>query len=128
MSFLAHACRWVPTLLALTSSLPELGTTMLFTTANVPAFAPFALLLMASGTVPGVDLGAAGAPSCSIHLNGFLGSAAMPINNGIATFPLTLPSSASIVGSSFGAQSVAFSPHNAMGLHTSNGLRAQVGL
>jgi hypothetical protein len=113
--------------LTLTSSLPELGTTMLFTSANVPAFAPFALLLMASGTVPGIDLGTAGAPSCAIHLSGFLGSAALPINNGIATFPLTLPGSASLIGSSFGAQSVAFSPHNAMGLQTSNGLLWTIG-
>ncbi|MCU0862218.1 MAG: hypothetical protein MUC36_00375 [Planctomycetes bacterium] len=113
--------------LTLTGSLPELGTTMLFTATNVPAFAPFALLLMANGTGPGVDLGTAGAPSCSIHLSGFLGSAALPVNSGLATFPLTLPSSASIIGSSFGAQSVAFSPHNAMGLQTSNGLLWTIG-
>ena len=68
-----------------------------------------------------------GAPSCSVHLSGYLGSAAMPINNGIATFPLLLPGSASFIGSSFGAQSVAFSPHTALGLQTSNGLQWTVG-
>ncbi|MCU0865539.1 MAG: hypothetical protein MUC36_17275 [Planctomycetes bacterium] len=113
--------------LTLTSSLPQLGTTMLFTAANVPAFAPFALLVMASGTVPGVDLGSIGAPSCSIHLGGFLGSASLPINNGIATFPLNVPGSASLIGSAFGAQSVAFSPHTTMGLQTSNGLLLTIG-
>ncbi|MCU0862386.1 MAG: hypothetical protein MUC36_01220 [Planctomycetes bacterium] len=113
--------------LTLAGSPPALGTTMLFTTTNVPVFAPFGLLILASDTVPGVDLGATGAPSCWIHLSGFLGSAVLPINNGSATFPLTVPGSASLLGSSFGGQSVAFSPHTAMGLQTSNGLLCTIG-
>jgi hypothetical protein len=114
--------------LTLEATVPDLGTTMLFTCRNVPAFAPFMVLMVSTGVIQGVDLGFAGAPSCSIYLSGFLGSATVITTNGLATFPLTVPSSASLIGTTFASQAVAFSPHNAMGLHTSNGLRAQVGL
>ncbi|MCU0865540.1 MAG: hypothetical protein MUC36_17280 [Planctomycetes bacterium] len=114
--------------LTLEATVPDLGTTMLFACRNVPAFAPFLNLMMSTGSIPGVDLGFAGAPSCSIYLSGFLGSATLLTTSGLATFPLAIPTSASLIGTTFASQAVAFSPHNAMGLHTSNGLRAQVGL
>lgn len=108
------------------SAAPALGTTVTYTTGNVPASAIFGVQLISFGAVvPGFDLGVVGAPGClqSIDLN----VASMLVISGTpnATLNVTMPSAASWTGAVVYHQSAMLVPGiNALGVVTSNAIKS----
>lgn len=115
--------------LSLDSNLPRLGTNFTLTTTNVNATSPVGLLFFGDQQIaPPLDLGFLGAPGCSAHGNANLTSAAFPVTAGTGSVVVPLPNNPLLTGLTLVSQAAAFTPNNAFGLSTSNGLLWIVGL
>ena len=77
---------------------------------------------------PAVDMASLGAPGCWIYTDGNLGTYIRPVVNASAFYSQNMVITASLLGCEVSAQAAAFTPHNALGLATSNGVYLQVGL
>jgi hypothetical protein len=115
--------------LALSTTLPQLGTTLTLTTTQFPASSPLGIQILSTTRIdPGIDLGAIGMPGCLQHagldsLNVLFPSA------GQATYPFAIPNNPTLMGFQLTAQSAAFvSGANAAGLITSNGVALTLGV
>jgi formylglycine-generating enzyme required for sulfatase activity len=104
---------------------------------SLPAVAPLAFF--AFGTVvqnPGLPLGSLlGMTGCTAYSNAdlgiFGGSAAAPAPSGItptSLYPLGIPASVALVGTTLSAQAIAPSLANPFGLAASNGLELRIGI
>jgi len=123
-----HAHRQPLTLAA--SPNPVLGSTVVYTTTNLPASAQLAAQLVSYGVVnPGIDLGFLGAPGCRQNVNLTLASTSIMFGNPTATYSLALPGNPAFAGLPIYFQSAALVPSvNALGLQTSNGVRSVLSL
>lgn len=104
---------------------PYLGRVSTFQMTNLP----FGIAIFAIGTpIPaGIDLGMIGAPGCTMHTT--LEITALVFGGGTAaSFPLTIPNNAFLLGAEFAAQSAVLDPAaNAFGWTVSNAIRATIG-
>ncbi len=113
---------------------PLSGTTMTFTTSNIPTL-PTPVVL--GGTIlsflqvnPGFDLAILGAPGCREYANASGGTTVIFLTNGAtsANMSLPIPNGSSYLGLRLFTQSfVLQSSANPLGLLTSNGITAQIG-
>lgn len=115
--------------LALTAApTPVLGSTLVYTTSNIPAASLFTGLLVSLGTVnPGVELGFLGAPGCFQWID--LNTAATNILFGSPsiTFPFVIPNDAGFIGLPLCTQAAAFDlASNPLGVITSNAVRSVI--
>ncbi|MEO6596421.1 MAG: LamG-like jellyroll fold domain-containing protein [Planctomycetota bacterium] len=98
--------------------------------SNVPAGPPLVFAAFGSAVVnPGIDLTVIGMAGCFSYTSfdlGLYGPAA--VIGGIGTFPLPIPSTASLQGTVLAAQGVSFSATTTLGLASSNGLQLTIGL
>ncbi len=108
------------------SPAPALGTTVTYTTDQVPATAVFTANVFSFGAyVPGIDLGTMGAPGCFQHLDLGLGEILLLSGTPTATMNVTIPTSPSWTGAVLYVQSVAFVPGiNPLGAITSNAVKS----
>jgi hypothetical protein len=108
---------------------PTLGSSVTFTTGNVPTGALLAVQFVGfTGLDPGQSLAGLGAPGCLQSVDLALGATLVLPWPGPATFVLPVPNAAGFVGLELASQSAAFVPGlNALGLATSNGLRSAIG-
>jgi hypothetical protein len=114
--------------LTLSSSFPVVGSTFTLTTTNVNAVSPVGLVFFGDAQIlPPIDLGFLGAPGCSAHTNGNLTSLTFPVAAGTGTLAIALPANPLLLGTTLTSQSAAFTPNNAFGLSTSNGLLWTIG-
>ncbi len=121
-TFTLGAADQLPLALGL-SARPVIGTTVNWSTTNVPATSGLGILgLGFSAIVPGFDLTLLGAPGCFQHVGVSATTAFLP-TGGTGTVPLAIPNSAALAGVRVFGQSLALDPTvNALGLVTSNGL------
>jgi len=105
-----------------------IGSTVVYTTSNIPAATQLSALIMSFGQInPGIDLGVIGAPGCSqlVNTNG---------SNSVAMFgspsvsqSLFIPAVPAFAGTVLYCQSATLTPGvNALGALTSNGVRTFV--
>jgi hypothetical protein len=114
--------------LTLNSNFPSLGTVFTLTTTNILPTSPVGLTFFGDAQiVPPIDLGFAGAPGCSAHSSANLLSLSFPAVNGTGSIAIFVPVDPLLIGTLFTSQSVAFTPNNALGLSTSNGLLWTIG-
>jgi hypothetical protein len=108
-----------------TATNPVLGSTMTFTTNEIPATGLSFYLLSAGQYNPGLDLGVIGAPGCNAYITLPEILSSLQIGSPSATSNLTLPADPFFVGLSVYSQAVALDPTaNAFGFITSNGVRS----
>ncbi len=108
-------------------STPALGTTVVYTTSNIPATSLISADLISLGQInPGV--GIAGAPGCLQLVDLSLASTTLLIGSPSATLSLSIPNDAGLVGLPLNVQSASFVPGvNPLNVITSNGVRSVVG-
>lgn len=115
--------------LALASTLPQLGTTLTFTTTQFPASSLLGLQMLGLQHIdPGVPLDLIGMPGCFQHASL---DVMYPMFPGAqqGTYAMAVPNNPALMGFQMSGQSVAFvNGVNAAGLVTSNGLQITVGL
>lgn len=105
---------------------PILGTTVTWTTSNIPATALFGqMYISAAQQSPALDLTPFGAPGCFAHVD-FTAYISVPvIGTGSVAIPLPLPNDASLAGSAIFSQTIELNlPSNTLGVITSNGVRS----
>ena len=105
---------------------PILGTTVTWTTSNIPASALFSQLYISTAQqTPALDLTSLGAPECFAHVQ-FLAFISLPvIGTGSVGIPLPLPADQSLVGSNLFSQTITLNlPSNTLGVITTNGVRS----
>ncbi|MBX3464884.1 MAG: hypothetical protein KF830_17080 [Planctomycetes bacterium] len=114
--------------MALSSTLPRLGSSVLLTTTQVPAAAPLGVQIVGfTGFDPGVDLAAIGMPDCRLFTGLDLVDPVLPVG-GQSVHGLWLPNDLSLQGLVLHAQTAAFLDGiNPAGLVASNGVRMVVG-
>ena len=114
--------------LALTSTLPQLGTTVTMTTTQVPATSLLGLQLLSTTRIdPGLELGFLGMPLCYLYANTDTIEAIVP-NGGQATWSVAVPNLPTLMGIEVATQSGAFVPGvNDFGLLLSNGVALTLG-
>ncbi|MCA8968873.1 MAG: hypothetical protein KDC95_03790 [Planctomycetes bacterium] len=102
---------------------PVLATTASAVTHSLPSTSQIAVLMLGFSRFPqGIDLTAAGAPSCFLNINPSL-SIAFAVTGSTATHALPIPSSPSLAKFSLHLQTLAIdSSANALGVLLSNGL------
>ena len=114
--------------LTLNSGFPVIGTNVTLTTTNVNAVSPVGLVFFGDAQiVPPLDLAFLGAPGCSAHTNANLTSLTFPVAGGTGTLVVALPANPLLLGTTLTSQAAAFTPNNAFGLSTSNGLLWSIG-
>jgi hypothetical protein len=114
--------------LTLNSNLPVLGSNFTLTTTNINAVSPVGLAFFGDvQVVPPVDLGFLGAPGCGVSTNANLLSLTFPVGAGSGSVVIAVPNNPLLLGVSFTSQTAAFTPNNALGLSTSNGLAWTIG-
>jgi len=108
------------------SPAPVLGSTLTWTTSNIPAGAVISGHLLSFGQInPGVDLGFLGAPGCLQLVDLSLSSTSLLIGGPTATNSFTIPNVGAYAGATLYAQSVSLVPGaNALGAITSNGVKS----
>ena len=108
---------------ALSSTPPTLGTTCVLTTTDIPATSVLAIqALSLTAHNPGIDLAFLGMPGCSAYTN-LDAVYTMVVSGGQASYGLTVPNQANLIGFELAAQSSVFAPTaNAFGFVNSNGL------
>ena len=115
--------------LALASTLPQLGTTLTFTTTQFPASSPGALFeLGLTQLVPPIDLTFLGMPGCFQHTSLDVAYVVFPVAQ-VATYTMPVPNNPALQGFQMSGQTAAFvNGVNAAGIVTSNAVRITVGL
>lgn len=115
--------------LALASTLPQLGTTLTFTTTNFPASSLLGIQELGLTHIePGIDLGFLNMPGCFQYASLDVLYVMFPISQ-TGLYAMSVPNNPALQGFQMSAQSVAFvNGVNAAGLVTSNGLQITVGL
>jgi hypothetical protein len=115
--------------LGLNSNLPKFNTNWNLTTSNAEAISPIAIVFFGDTQVnPGIDLGFIGAPGCAGYTSANLTSLTAPLAGGTGSVTVAIPNDFSLGGTVLTAQSVSFTLQNPLGLNTSNGLKATIGL
>jgi len=114
--------------LALTGSVPYLGSTLTLTTTQFPATSGIGVQVMSLvGYDPGIDLGSAGLPGCRLYANLDVLSVLLP-TAGVAVHTWPVPNDPASVGLHLAAQSAALvDGFNAAGIIASNGVTMTVG-
>jgi hypothetical protein len=115
--------------LALASTLPQLGTTLTFTTTEFPASSLLGLQILSLTHIdPGVPLDFLGLTGCFQHAGLDVMYVMFPVAQQ-GTYAMSVPNNPALQGFQMTAQSVAFvNGVNPAGLVTSNGLGLTVGL
>ena len=115
--------------LALSGTLPQLGTTLVLTTTNVPSTSPVALqTLGVQGYPGGIDLSVIGMPGCRQYSEALVIHTLLPAA-GQAVYTLPIPASVNLAGYQLKAQSAALvAGYNAASIITSNGVWMTVGI
>jgi hypothetical protein len=115
--------------LALASTLPQLGTTLTFTTTQYPASSLLGLQILSLTHIdPGVPLDPIGMPGCFQHAGLDVMYVMLPVLQQ-STYAMAIPNNPSLIGFQMTGQSVAFvNGVNTAGLVTSNGLAITCGL
>ncbi len=107
---------------------PILGTTVNFTTNNIPAGAIVSSTLLGFTQVnPGIDLGFLGAPGCSQYVDSTTAVGVLGFGSPSVSVALALPNLPGLSGLLLFGQTVSLVPGvNALGAVTSNGVRSYV--
>ncbi|MBK8980514.1 MAG: hypothetical protein IPM29_31820 [Planctomycetes bacterium] len=106
---------------------PVLGTTVNLTISGIPAGSNAGVQSLGLVINPGFDLTFLGMPACFLLADPWF-PLAFSVAGGSVTVPLAIPSSASLVGATIGAQAVTISPGvNPLGIATSNGVQLTLG-
>lgn len=115
--------------LSLSSTPPQLGTTAVLTTSQVPASSPLGIqILGTTRLVPALALAASGMPDCYLNVSPGLAALIVPIA-GQAAFPLTIPYQVNLIGGHVTGQSmVLVHGVNAAGIVASNGIDLRIGM
>jgi hypothetical protein len=115
--------------LALTGSLPQLGTTMQLTTTSYPAGSPLGIqILGVTRYDPGIDLGIIDMPGCLLFSSLEVLDPLFPVG-GQSVYNWAVPNDPSMMGSQITAQSAAFDAGaNPFGLVSSNGVALTLGV
>lgn len=115
--------------LALTSTVPTLGSTLTFTTTNFPASSLLGLQALGLTRIdPGVDLTFLGMPGCFQWTSLDVTYVLVPAG-GASTYSMPVPNNPVLMGYTMSAESIAFvNGVNAAGLVASNGVQITVGL
>jgi hypothetical protein len=120
------------TRLALDSTAPILGTSLMLTVSNVQNVVPIAFLMFGDTLLPGAPLASIGAPGCTSYTNGNLPWASFPVTlsgtmSGSGSLSVAVPDVPSLLGVTLTSQALAFTWNNALQLATSNGLDLRLG-
>ncbi len=109
------------------SATPVLGTSIIYTTSNIPASALISADLISLGQInPGISV--AGAPGCLQLVDLSLAATTLLIGSPSATLSFSVPNDAGLVGLPLNVQSASFVPGiNPLNVITSNGIRSVVG-
>ena len=108
-----------------TATNPVIGSTMTFTTDQIPATGLTFYLLSAGQYNPGLDLGVIGAPGCQAYITLPEILSSLQIGTPTATTSVTIPNDPFFAGIAIYSQAVAVDPSaNAFGFITSNGIRS----
>ena len=115
--------------LALSGTLPQIGTTLVLTTTNVPSTSPVALQTLGIlGYLGGIDLSVLGMPGCRQYSEALVIHTLLPAA-GQAVHTLPIPGSLNLTGLQLKAQSAALvAGYNAANIITSNGVWMTVGI
>jgi hypothetical protein len=110
-------------LLELDSTPPALGSVCQLTTTNIPVSSILAIqALSLTALDPGIDLTFLGMPGCRAYAN-LDAVYTMVVSGGQASYGLTIPNQANLIGFELAAQSSVFAPTaNAFGFVNSNGV------
>ncbi|GAB4150576.1 MAG: hypothetical protein Fur0037_19180 [Planctomycetota bacterium] len=110
------------------SPAPVAGSTVTWTTSNIPAAALLSSHVISfAPVIPAFDLSVIGAPGCFQHASLVVGTAPFIFGSPTATFTLAIPSSSSWLGAHLYCQSVSLVPGiNAASLITSNGVDSRI--
>ncbi|MBL8727363.1 MAG: hypothetical protein JNM25_02955 [Planctomycetes bacterium] len=126
-TFLVGPDNMVP--MSLTTSLPQIGTTLVLTTTQFPAGASVgAQILGLTRADPGIDLSGADMPGCRLFCSLDLIDA-MSVAGSIGTYNFPIPNDLSLMNVQLTAQSAALiSGYNVAGIVASNGAAMTLGL
>ena len=114
--------------LALDSTVPFAGTIWDLTVDNVDSASPFAVFAFGNTAVnPGFDLGVIGGAGCSVYTNANLNAFIRPLTGNSSTLSVLIPNLSNLLGATGTAQAAGFTPLNALGFATSNGLSIVIG-
>ncbi|MCA8950787.1 MAG: hypothetical protein KDE27_14890 [Planctomycetes bacterium] len=115
--------------LAISSNLPSIGSNLVFTTTEFPTGSTLGIETLSFTQVnPGIDLTSVGMPGC-FRYTGTESSVVVIPSGSQATFSVAIPNSGTYIGLGITSQSYALSPGaNTLGLISSNGVRAVIGL
>jgi hypothetical protein len=107
---------------------PVLGSTVIYTTSNIPAATVLSALLMSFGQInPGIDLGAIGAPGCSQLINTSGSSSTALFGTPTVSQSLFIPAVPAFAGTQLYCQTATLTPGaNSLGVLTSNGIKTFV--
>jgi hypothetical protein len=107
---------------------PVLGSTVIYTTSNIPAATQLPALIMSFGQInPGIDLGAVGAPGCSQLINTSGSSSTALFGSPTVSQSLFIPPVPAFAGTQLYCQSATLTPGaNSLGVLTSNGIKTSV--
>jgi hypothetical protein len=111
------------------SNTAVLGTSVTYTTTNIPATAMISADIISFGQInPGIDLGFMGAPGCLQLVDLTVSSTTLLIGGPTATLVFPIPNDPGLAGLPLNLQSASLDPTaNALGVLTSNGVRSIVG-
>ena len=113
--------------LELTSSVPHIAGSLDLVLEN--AEGSFAIFVFGETAVdPGFSLAGYGAPGCYMHTSGNLRCYTQPVTAGSASYSMPMLLTPAVVGCEVTVQAAAYTQHNVIGLATSNGIFARVGL
>ncbi|MCR9246245.1 MAG: hypothetical protein NXI31_14535 [bacterium] len=115
--------------LALSGTLPQLGTTLVLTTDNYPVGSQLGVQMLSFTRINrGPDLGQFGMPGCYQYVGPGVNVIMLPIN-GKSNYLLPIPAAPGFIGVEIAAQSAAIAlGANSTGIITSNGVEAFLGL
>src|SRR5262249_41128583 len=104
---------------------PVLGSTVVYTTSNIPAATQLSALIMSLGQITaGIALGVIGAPGCSQLANPSGSSSVAMFGSPAVSQSLFIPAVPAFAGTVLYCQSATLTPGvNALGALTSNGVR-----
>ncbi|MCR9247693.1 MAG: hypothetical protein NXI31_21920 [bacterium] len=114
--------------LTLSTTPPQLGTNVVFTTINYPVGSALGFQVMSfTRHDPGLPLAALGMPGCFQYVNSDVSVVVVPVSSQ-STFSGPIPNSNGLMGVRFNAQTFALAPGaNTIGLVSSNGVHLVIG-
>jgi hypothetical protein len=117
-----------PLPLALTCTVPALGTNWYLTTTNIDPVSPIAVTFLGVAQTA-VPLDVLGAPGCIAYVGSIVGSGfAQPNLGGTSLLTVPVPANPGLVGFSLNGQSICLTLGNPLNIYTSNGVTGTVGL